>query len=88
MCPRVAKAQPWAGISERFQRYSLHLIFHTASTAPGTDSIIIVERIRTPMLQAEFSANAEKAARCQTKNTSNSTELQVALCVHPFKCAT
>ena len=21
--PRVAKAQPWAGISERFQRYSL-----------------------------------------------------------------
>ena len=25
--PRVARAQPWAGISERFQRYSSHLEF-------------------------------------------------------------
>jgi hypothetical protein len=27
MCPRVAKAQPWAGISERFQRYSSYVEF-------------------------------------------------------------
>src|SRR6266850_4411844 len=29
--PRVAKAQPWAGISERFQRYSSHLEFSLGS---------------------------------------------------------
>ena len=27
MFPRVAKAQPWAGIGERFQRYSSQLEF-------------------------------------------------------------
>ena len=35
--PRVANAQPWAGIRERFQRYSSYPSFHTASTAPGSD---------------------------------------------------
>jgi predicted RNA polymerase sigma factor len=32
MFPRVAKAQPWAGISERFQRCSSHLPFHILPT--------------------------------------------------------
>jgi hypothetical protein len=30
--PRVAKAQPWAGIGERFQRYSFPMLLSTPSS--------------------------------------------------------
>ena len=42
----------------------------------------------TPMLQAEFSANAEKAARTRTKASVIEGELQLALSVQPFKPGT
>jgi hypothetical protein len=44
--------------------------------------------IHGPMLQAEFSANAEKVARARTKNPCDSREFQVALSVQPFKRGT
>ena len=40
------------------------------------------------MLQAEFSANAEKAARVKSEDACDSGEFQVALGVQPFKRAT
>jgi hypothetical protein len=44
--------------------------------------------IRTPFVQAEFSANAEKAARARKKTPVIQRELQLALSVQPFKCGT
>src|SRR6266850_2499335 len=43
--PRVAKAQPWAGISERFQRYSSHLEFSHSLGSDRVSSIIASVRV-------------------------------------------
>jgi hypothetical protein len=63
--------QPWARISQRLRRNEFGWSF----------------TIDTPMLQAEFSANAERVAPSQSENDCDSTEFRVALSVQPFKRA-
>ena len=51
--PRVAKAQPWAGIRERFQRYSSPSSF-TRTTALGSVPTFCAKLRRIPLLSANF----------------------------------
>jgi hypothetical protein len=63
--------QPWARISQRLRRNEFGWCFTT----------------HTPRLQAEFSANDEKAARCQIENACDAGDLQVALSVQRSSAA-